>query len=351
MFRTMGATAALFTAVLSSTSPVSGHHQVPNRQLSPHVVGCVVPSPLTYDFVETYNPACSAFTNYGQNLSDLQATNTVDGTAQVSVTKAVSMGGATTSLKINSTEFVASGGHGESWGWNYHAYNSGASASECYNPTQNGSAQDDTGSAPWHGASSAKISRWAIPSAGVLTSSSQLAMFVRSGYGGYGGCVSTAPVLAPYALATTTTLSGNVVHEQATLTSSDSLHASFDGNYKAYLQRQFTTVYTFDPATQTVGTLSNGTGSSLVPQIRCTADGAWCLGMVFNSATMPGAYYWSQNQPVSSYNPYGEQSTQVSAPASNVGPGTAINYDVYSVVGNLTRVESGITTLHTTLGI
>ena len=144
----------------------------------------------------------------------------------------------------------------------------------------------------------------------------------------------------------------NVIKLSAVLTSEDALYEHFDAVLVAYLQRDFTATYTYDPATNAVRQFSGDLATGL-PSIRCTADGAYCLGIYFRAADLPGAYYYTMTRAPFPYNGYcGENTTQITAPASRVGVGgtTQLRYDTYLVVGNLARAADTLAQVHRRLG-
>jgi hypothetical protein len=142
----------------------------------------------------------------------------------------------------------------------------------------------------------------------------------------------------------------NVIGLQATLASQDSLYAHFDAVLIAYLQRDFTATYTVNPDTGIPAPVQTNTAYDQ-PTERCTADGAYCLGMYFRPATLPGAYYYLQTRgPDAANGEFGENTTQITAPASNIGPGSVLTYQTYLIVGNKARVGSTIQQLTQQLG-
>jgi hypothetical protein len=186
---------------------------------------------------------------------------------------------------------------------------------------------------------------------------------------GWGGCRSTAlqpdrlpysAGLSPYWLNTAVRLApdhgltglDNVIELDATVDSEDDRYDHADTVLIAYLQRDFTATYAYDPDN---GTTRRITGSAATgqPAVRCTADGAYCLGMYFRAADLPGAYYYTLTRdPLPSNGNFGEYATQVTAPAPGVGRGgtTRLTSVVYLAVGNLSRVTGTIRELHHRVG-
>jgi hypothetical protein len=142
----------------------------------------------------------------------------------------------------------------------------------------------------------------------------------------------------------------NVIQLSATLTSQDTSYANFDAVLIAYLQRDFTATYQVDPV-QGMPSTAPATGATLAPTERCTADGAYCLGIYFPSAAMPRAYYYLLTRgPDAANGLFGEDTTQVTIPANSIGSGSQLSYRTYLIVGNKQRVATTIKSLHDQLG-
>ena len=155
--------------------------------------------------------------------------------------------------------------------------------------------------------------------------------------------------LAPYWLNTRVQLSpdhaltglDNVIKLTATLTSEDRLYPNFDGVLIAYLQHDFTEVYSYDPTRRTLVRRPANQHAGTIPAVRCTAGGAHCLGMYFRPAAMPQAYYYTMTRgPLPSNGMFGEYTMQVTMPFRNVGAGgtTSLRPELYLAVGNAARV-------------
>jgi len=321
-------------------------------------------NPAFYRYVQTYDSACASRWNWDRTFDDSTVSRTVDGVNRLAVTASAALGGALASLRVNDKEFLASGGHGASLQWAFHAWNGGG-ATECYNPTQGGSRPDDAGPPPYHGPSTSALYEQTASGASLRTTS-RLAMYVPLSMTtpGYGGCQARdyqpdrSPYtfgLSPYWLNTTVRLApdhglsnlDNVVQLTAQLTSEDVRYAHFDGVLVAYLQRDFTRTFAYDPATRTL-TGRSGDFASSVPVLRCTPNLLYCVGAYFRRSAMPTAYYWIQTDGPSDYNGLsGAFVEQVTVPATNVGAGglTRLDYEVYLAVGDLARVRSTLDAL------
>jgi hypothetical protein len=314
--------------------------------------------PAFYSYVNTYNGDCASAKNHGRSFADVEVSTLVDGTNRFSVTASAALGGAIASLRVNDKEFIASGGHGAALQWAFHAWDDGKAASECYNPTQAGSRPDDAGPPPYHGPSTSLISRLARTGTATVSTRSQPAMYVPLSMTtpGYGGCHSadlqprTAPYndgLSPYSLNTSVSLAPgnglanlpNVARVNARLTASGRKYPNLDAVFVGYLQRDFTDTYSYAGGTLT--TRKADAPGTLAPVLKCTHDHAYCLGMYFPASSMPGAYYYTQDDRPNAYNGLaGAYTEQVTVPAHDVG-----TYRIYLAVGNLARVESTLDAL------
>jgi hypothetical protein len=340
----------------------------------PSAAACpAIPQPATmdnpayYDFVSTYNGDCAANTNWDRSFPDATISRKTSTGDTISVTTSTALAGAIASLKLNGREYIASGGHGSSLQWAFHAWRAGTSATECYNPTQAGSRSDDAGKPPYHGPSTSALYVHRTTSASTITAQLRPAMYIplSSPDPGSGGCRASdvqpnrSPYtfgLSPYWLSTQVSLApdngrpdlDNVVRLTARLTSEDQLYANFDGLLVAYLQRAFSDAFAVDlgsGALQDRGPAAPGTNR---PVVRCTPDRTACLGMYFHPSAMPSAYYYTLTNGPTVYNGMaGEYTAQVTIPASTVGAGgqTTLDYDVDIAVGNLARTVAALRAL------
>ena len=332
------------------------------------VAGCPTPpaphtpaNPAFYDFVNTYRSGCASTRNWDRSFRDSTIRTTIDGRTPVSVTTSTALGAAIASVKVDRKEYIASGGHGAALQYNFHAWKAGSSPTECYNPTQAGAHQDDVDQPPpFHGPSTSALYEHRAQGA-TIRSNSRLAMYMTHDdqRKGWNGCRATdfqpdrSPYtlgLSPYWLRPSVQLApdhglgglDNVIRLSADLTSEDTLHENFDAVLIAYLQRDFSTSFAVDPAR---GTLAPQNEASQRPTARCTTDGKHCLGMYFRPSKMGSAYYYLQTRGPSDYNGgFGEYTTQVTVPATNVGVGgsTRLSYEVFLVVGDKERVGGTI---------
>jgi hypothetical protein len=374
----MMTSAAMVTAAAVLVMPVFAAPAVAAPAVAAAASCPPIPSPQTagnpayYSYVMSYNSACSSTRNWTRTFPDTTISAVVDGQVPVSVTTSTALGGAIASLSVAGKQYIASGGHGSALQYDFHAWQGdSASGSECYNPTQAGARIDDNGhSAPWHGPSTSALYQMSVSGNSIQTQS-RPAMFITLADPGAGvdpsspGGICQASQyqpdvspysygLSPYWLTTSVSMNAaglsNVIGLSATLTSSDSLYAHFDAVLIAYLQNGFTATYQVNPATAAVTTLP-GSAASSQPTERCTADGSYCLGMYFAPGAMPNGYYYLQTAgPDAENGEFGQDTMQITVPASNIGSGSVLNYQAYLIVGNEQRVADTIQDLHQQIG-
>jgi hypothetical protein len=318
--------------------------------------------PLFYDFVLSYRSCLSSQKNWDRTFEDVTVSATVDGRVPVSVTTSTALAGAIASVKVGGKEYIASGGHGSALQYAFHAWQDGGEASECYNPTQAGSRLDDVEQLPpFHGPSTSALYRMSGTGT-TVTAASRMAMFIERGdpEPGWANCRSTdyqpdrvpySHGLSPYWLNTTVRMApdhglaglDNVIELSATLDSEDEWHAHFDAVLVAYLQRDFKATYLHDPTSGRLTAFTGDRASQEAP-VRCTVDGAYCLGIYRHS----GGYYYTMTREPQAYNGYfGEDTVQITTPTTGVGAGgvTRLEYRAYLVVGNKDRVATTLSEL------
>jgi hypothetical protein len=340
---------------------------VPSSSAS--AVHCTPPSPSSptyYGFVHTYRDECATNQNYDRTFPDVTVSRLVDGRNRLSVTTSAAIGGAVASLKVNDKEFIASGGYGSAFQYAFHAWNEGGAASECYNPTQGGASIDTKDSeAPYHSnPSTTALYTMEQATAGAIRTAARPAMFMTRAdpNPGYGGCFArdhqpdASPFnqgLSPYWLDADVQLDhgipglDNVIRMSSVLTSDDADKDHLNGVLVAYLQRDFSKVFSYDRATHRLRTEPNPTVASADPIARCTVQGDYCLGIYIRpSVRASGAYYYSMTRPPLPYNGMlGEDILQVDFPANDVRRGERLQYELYVAVGNRDRVADSIRAL------
>ena len=142
-----------------------------------------------------------------------------------------------------------------------------------------------------------------------------------------------------------------MIRMSSVLTSDDTDKDHFDGILVAYLQRDFSDVFSYDPATQRLRKEPNPTVASAEPIARCTVQGDYCLGIYIRpSVRATGAYYYSMTRPPLPYNGMlGEDTVQVDYPVKDVRRGEKLKYELYVTVGNRDRVAGSLRALSVAL--
>ncbi|MEV4470340.1 hypothetical protein [Nonomuraea sp. NPDC049504] len=331
---------------------------------------CVAPppdSPEYDDFVLTYKTECASKNNYDRTFPDVTVSALVDGRNELSVTTSTALAGAIASVKVNEKEFISSGGHGAAFQYAFHAWKDGQEASECYNPTQAGARRDDDGKPPpYHGPSTSALYTMAGSGSSIRTEQ-RPAMFMTltDTQPGWGGCrpadrqparVPYTMGLSPYWLKTKIDMAPdhdaegleNVFRAAATITSEDEPYDHFSSAFVAYLQPDFTKVYSYSPQLRQLSARPAESHTSKDPMVRCTADGHYCLGMYVKPDVQGDkAYYYTMTRPPMDYNGhFGENTIQVTSPSGAMDEGDERTYETYVVVGDKSRVESTMTQLH-----
>ncbi|MCE7010981.1 hypothetical protein LWC34_50485 [Kibdelosporangium philippinense] len=324
-------------------------------------------SPEYYNFIHTYKTECASKQNYDRTFPDVTASRMVDGHNQLSVTTSTALAGAIASVKVNGKEFIASGAKGTAFQYAFHAWNEGGAPSECYNPTQAGARIEvERQRAPFHGPSTSALYTHAGTGSSIRTEARPAMFMTRDDpVLGWGDCLAAnyqpdrSPFtmgLSPYWLKTEIQLGlrglDNVFRLGATITSDDDPHDHFDGVTVAYLQRDFTEVYSYELADGTTTLRPPASHASKDPMMRCTSDSNYCLGLYIKPAAVAaGDYYYTMTRPPSSYNGMlGEATIQVDSRTTSVNGGDTIGYETFVAVGNKDRVSSTFAALHRAFG-
>lgn len=365
----VGCVGALVAGATSMVLPAGAASAEP---LPPGCVAQPASSPRYYDFVHTYRSECATTRNYERTFPDVTVSALVDGTNKLDVTTSTALAGAVASVRVNGKEFIASGGYGAALQYAFHGWAQGKAPSECYNPTQAGARIDSEGQdAPYHARPSTSALYAMKRSGSSVRTESMPAMFMTKAdpAPGWDGCKAAdrqpnrepfTRGLAPYWLTTQVGVGpdagvrglSNVIRLTATLRSDDDPQDHFDGVLVAYLQRDFSEVYSVDPATAVVTPRPKDSYASKEPMLRCTGDGGYCMGIYTRPSTLAaGAYYYTMTRPPNAYNGMtGEDTIQVTAPRDGVKRGDVLSYETWFAVGNRQRVADTLRTLHRTLG-
>lgn len=238
-------------------------------------------------------------------------------------------------------------------------------------PTQAGARiDDDKQPAPFHGPSTSALYVMTRNGATIRTEQRPAMFMTRADTRlGWGGCrtadhqPNTSPFthgLSPYWLSTQVQLAPdngvprleNVVRLTASIKSEDTHHDHFSSALVAYLQHDFTQVYSYNLAKNAMTARPGDAYTTKDPVIRCTADDAYCMGMYVRPKVLgKSAYYYTMTRPPNDYNGMtGEYTMQVTSPTTDVDRGDVVRYETYVVVGNRDRVGSTIRHLHRAIG-
>lgn len=334
------------------------------------------PKRTDYDGVHVYDARCSVFRDaWGTGGVDHVLTANAWGTP-ISVTSAMPLAGAIASVKVGGYEYIASGGHGAAFQWAFHHDASDRPyLDECNNPTQAGTRSDGAGRAiyQYHGPSTSAVLSRPTATATRSTTTSRLAMWLKNGERsefdspspappGY-RCTASYPTgsaeldygLSDYWLTNTVQMAPgpyfgdrlNVFSVSARLTTTDAARA-FDGFLVAYLRREFTQLYHYNPVSKRLVPYA-GTASSY-PVAACNGSG-YCMALYFTPKNFqtgfespvgePLYYYAARQQPGSGG--YDEVTLiQVSIKPKTISSQQAEQYTVYTVLGNKPMIEDSL---------
>jgi hypothetical protein len=332
-----------------------------------HAQSQTCPKRTDYHGVHLYDASCSTYRDlWGTNGADHVLSANAWGTP-ISVTSAMTLAGAIASVKVAGYEYIASGGHGAAFQWAFHhdAPNSPA-LDECKNPTQAGTRSDggDRGPFQYHGPSTSAVLWRPAASTTRSVTASRLAMWLKNGErSDYNPCVASYPagsVAATYALSemwlenTIQMAPGpyfadlpNVFSVEASLTTTLASRR-FDGFLIAYLRREFTRLYNYDPSGKRL--VHYAGPASAYPVAACN-DNGYCMALYFtpydfqtgfdSPAGEPLYYYASKQEPGSGG--YGEVTLiQVSIKPKTISSQRPERYKIYAVLGNQAVVEDSL---------
>ena len=183
--------------------------------------------------------------------------------------------GAICSLRWRNREFIDIADHGRE----LQSATSFDGHGEAFNPTEAGSSWDGSG----YTSSSVLQGLWTAGN--VLATQTRMAFWLRPG--------ETSPYSGP--AVNTTVLSNHILNKQVTIGLPGMAHVieyrtqftiPAEGHFHgvmevvtAYMPTQFSSFYTYDVATRTLSTLSNGPGEQSLPIIFSTSDGGWAMGI------------------------------------------------------------------------
>jgi len=255
--------------------------------------------------------------------------------------------GAINSVKWNGKEFINQDDHGRE----LQSAVSFDGLGECLNPTEAGCEADGT-----LDTSTSRL-LYFIASGNQLKSSTQMAFWTRINQPYPAGCGIDTSIKVSQ---NTTDLSNHILTKQVTIGYSGienaieyliTFHvpehhtsATFE-SLTGYLTKDFSSFWTFDPATQALTSLSAGPGEQNIPIILSTADSQYAMGIY--SPDLPQAA-WSKLG-YGRWNLASQNTMKWNAVFRKYDtPAGDYNFRVYVLIGSLPDVSTGITAVYKT---
>jgi hypothetical protein len=264
---------------------------------------------------------------------------------RLTISSSARFAGAISSLNWNGKEFLNSVDHGRE----LQSAATFDGFGECFNPTEAGSAADATGDT-----STSKLLTFNT-NGNQLKSSTQMAFWTGVGWPYPAGCGIRTDIKVAQ---NTTNLSNHILTKQVTIGFSGipnvieylvTFHvaehhtsAIFE-SLTGYLTQEFSTFWTFDPATATLTSLSYGPGEQNKPIIFSTGNSQYAMGIY--SPDLPQGPYpdggYARFSFLSQYTmKWSAFFRQGDTPAGDY------NFRLYVIVGSLSDVTSGITSVY-----
>jgi hypothetical protein len=211
--------------------------------------------------------------------------------------------------------------------------------SECYNPTEAGSARDDSGPT-----SSSKIV--SIEAMGATLKTRTRMAYWRAPGDTSPTCPNGAvnkSILSDHEMTKTVSIAGNVITHDITFHVPRDYRRAIFEVLTAYLPPHFSKFWTYDPATDRLAALSDGPGEQPLPIIIATADGSRALGVYSHDLPEPhrrrsgyGRWRFAVEKVVKWNCVF--RKTRVTA--------GDYRYRCYSIIGTLDDVRSAMRNLH-----
>ena len=272
-----------------------------------------------------------------QPFGDASISN-IAGSSLITITTTERLAGAIGSLVWDGKEFINSYDHGRE----LQSATSFNNMSECLNPTEAGSAHDDTGS------TSTSFLQYLYASGNYLETQTQPAFWIQPG--------DTAP-LCGYAVNTSERAS-HYFHKKVTIGMPDMPHViqyntEFDippntsytlGAFEvltAYMPPDFSVFWNYDPVSYQLTPLSDGPGEQQVPIIFSTTDSSYAMGIY--SPDLPDSTYPDDGYGRFRYDDCTKWNCVFKK--SPVESGT-YKFRSYVLVGSLTNVEVSMSQLY-----
>jgi hypothetical protein len=264
----------------------------------------------------------------------------------LTISSSARFAGAISSLIWNGKEFINTDDHGRE----LQSASSFDGLGECYNPTEAG------GEADWAQDTSTSKLLYFYSYGNQIKSSAQMAFWTRVNQAYPQGCGTDTSIKVAQ---NTTNLSNHILTKQVTIGFDGianaiefivSFHvpehhtsATFE-SLTGYLTQDFSSFWTFNPATQTLDTLSVGPGEQPVPVILSTVDSQYAMGIY--SPDLPQPPPWNNlgygRKYVASHNTmkWNAVFRKYDTPAGDY------SFRLYVVVGSLTDVTRGMTSVY-----
>ncbi|GAA2841591.1 hypothetical protein GCM10010452_82250 [Crossiella cryophila] len=324
---------------------------------------CVAPANLDlrkqahYDFTMIYKSRCAVTRNWNREFADLTADN-----GTVSVTTSTALAGSIASVRWGGREIIGSGGHGAAFQWALRPLvnrldNPGGKPgpTECFNPTQAGSQDDDRGTKPpFHGDSTSALYDPKLTGA-TISSVNRMANYVPYGQEGHPNpgetpnCKATdyqefkspfSDGLSPYVLWSQIALAPdhelplpNVFRIRGDISTED-VPRTVAGTLVAYTHRDFSAQYKYNPDTKALAEFGHDEGGQDQPVLRCTPTGSHCLAFYLQRSRFPasGTYFWAHSEAPRAYNAWGGAYTMEITNYTHEFRG--LNAEVFAAVGD-----------------
>jgi len=262
----------------------------------------------------------------------------VAGPSSITITTTQRFAGSIASLIWYGKEFINSADHGRE----LQSATSFNNWGECFNPTEAGSAQDNTGN------TSTSFLQYLYSSGNCLETQTLPAFWTQPGdtAPGCGYAVNTSERASQYFYKKVTIGMPGMPHVIQYNTAFDlPLNSSYsNGTFEvvtAYMPADFSVFWNYDPESQQLTTLSDGPGEQGIPIVFSTTDSSYAMGIY--SPDLPDSIYPNEGYGRFRYDDCTKWNCVFKE--SPVASGT-YKYRSYVIVGSLTNVEVSMTQLY-----
>ena len=279
---------------------------------------------------------------------DTQISGTVDGSPLV-IKTCERTAGAICSITWKGKEFVNTTDHGRE----LQSASSFDGYGECFNPTEAGSNDDGTGS------NSTSVLRSIGASGNMLETQTQMAFWLKPGEvdtvaGNCGvqtsGRALNQSPLSNHVLNKTVTIGfdgmPNVIEYLANFTVAEN-HSS--GTFEAatgYMPPEFSSFWTYDPATKVLATLSDGPGEEDKPTILATPDGNYAMGIYSPDLPQGAGMGYARWKFINGYGAGATVKWDCVFREGAMTAGQTLHYRCYPIVGTLKDVTVAMDKLY-----